>query len=341
MTVPCAYCHISGLAPSDSAAIVRDAVDPVRRLFVRTHRDPKVAGGGVVALVDAAAEAGLKLVTTADEGERHPVLAPFVEGAEPDAVACARSADAAIVLAGDGTMLHLASELLDGPPVLGVNYGMLGYLSGVSHDRIEEAVGCLASGEFHTVKLHPLEAHLPDGSIHRALNDVVASGGVTGRVVEVGWRVVNLARNGEVRVDTMASVPCDGVVVATPVGSTAYNLSNGGPVMAWGVRGYVVSFIAPHTLAARPLVVAPDHAVEIEHLGRGVPLQVLADGRVSGQLEPGQALRVGKGSGAARLAMIEDKSFYARYRDNFAGQLTYPGPRHRRSEVGAVEGEAP
>ena len=310
----------------------RAVVNPVRRLFVRTHRDPLVARDGVATLAAAAQEAGIELVTTPEEGDKHEPLAHAVCGENLEAAECARTADAAIVLAGDGTMLHLAAQLLDGPPVLGVNYGMLGYLSGVTHDRIAEAVARLADGSYHCVKLHPVEAHLPDGSVHQALNDVVASGGVTGRVIEVGWRVVNVTREGEVRLDAMAAVPCDGIVIATPVGSTAYNLSLGGPVMAWGVRGTVVSFIAPHTLAARPLVVAPDDAVEVEHLGRGAPLQVLMDGRDVGQLEPGQAMRVGRGSGVARLAMIDDKSFYARYRDSFAGALSYPGPRQRSSE---------
>lgn len=317
-------------------------MDPVRHLFVRTHRDSAVAHGGVATLIAACAEHDVQLMTTAREAEKHPQLAPFVQADDPTPEQCARRCDAAIVLAGDGTLLHLAAQLLDGPPVLGVNYGMLGYLSGATHDRISESVGCLARGDFHTVKLRPLEAHLPDGTVHRALNDVVASGGVTGRIVQVGWRVVNVARDGHVRVDAMADVPCDGVVIATPVGSTAYNLSNGGPVIAWGARGYVVSFIAPHTLAARPLVVSPDDAVELEHLGRGASLQVLVDGREVGQLEPGQALRVGAGSGVARLAMIDDRSFYERYRDSFAGQLHYRGPEAREasatgagSEVGA------
>lgn len=315
-------------------------MDPVRRLFVRTHRDPAVARDGVAALVAAAARCGVELRTTLREAAKHPQLAAFTQAGDPTPEECARACDAAIVLAGDGTMLHLAKQLIDGPPVLGVNYGMLGYLSGATHDRIDEAVERLAAGDFHTVKLRTLEAHLPDGSVHRALNDVVASGGVTGRIIEVGWRVVNVTRDGEVRVDAMASVPCDGLVVATPVGSTAYNLSNGGPVLAWGVRGYVVSFIAPHTLAARPLVVSPDDAVEVEHMGRGAPLQVLMDGREVGQLEPGHAMRIGKGSGAAHLAMIEDKSFYARYRDTFAGSLHYPGPMQRRSTLRSGTEEA-
>ena len=117
-----------------------------------------------------------------------------------------------------------------------------------------------------------------------------------------------------------------------PVGSTAYNLSNGGPLLAWGVQGTVVSFVAPHTLAARPLVVAPGDEVEVEHLGRGAPLKVLADGVQVGRLQPGETLRVRLGGTRGRLAFVDDKSFYARYRDNFAVPMHFHGPRVRASD---------
>jgi NAD+ kinase len=129
------------------------------------------------------------------------------------------------------------------------------------------------------------------------------------------------------------------MVLATPVGSTAYNLSNGGPVLAWGVEGTVVSFVAPHTLAARPLVVAPKDEVEVQHMGRGGPLKVFADGVQVGRLQPGEVLRVRRGGVAARLAFVDDVSFYARYRDNFAVQMHFHGPRVRASDrvVASVE----
>jgi hypothetical protein len=164
------------------------------------------------------------------------------------------------------------------------------------------------------------------------------------------WRVVQPRADGSEIVDSMGIVPCDGLVVATPVGSTAYNLSNGGPIVAWGVGGCVVSFIAPHTLAARPLVLAPGHLVEIEHMGRGVDLRLFADGAEVGVLGPGDQLRVGlDGDEPALLAIVDDKGFYARYRDSFAadvGDLEVRRPRalpapplaaHRTDEAGADE----
>ena len=85
---------------------------------------------------------------------------------------------------------------------------------------------------------------------------------------------------------------CDGLVVATPAGSTGYNLANGGPVLAWGVEGYVVSFIAPHTLTARALVVAPDDVLEVVNRSPDEPVDVTTDGRRVRALEPGESLEI-------------------------------------------------
>lgn len=302
-------------------------MDPVRRLYVVTHRDPAVVGGAVDELVAAARACGVQLVAAPEEAARHPSLAAAVS-VEPrgDRGAC-DSCEAAIVLAGDGTLLRVASSFGGRIPALGVNFGMLGYLSGAGHDSVGDAVRWLAEGRCDLVRLPMLGVGLPGADPVHAVNDVVASGGVTGRVIEVAWRIVSTRQDGSERIDEMGAVPCDGMVVATPVGSTAYNLSNGGPVLAWGVDGMVVSFIAPHTLAARPLVVAPGDAVELEHLGRGADLQVFADGSKVHTLAAGDRLRIEHGPRAALLAFIDGASFYGRYRDNFAPQLQFSGPR--------------
>lgn len=304
-------------------------MDAVRRLYVVTHRDPAVAARAVDQLCETATRSGIELVVDPFEAEKHPALAAC--GAE---ISSGTSGyDAAIVLAGDGTLLRTLVRIGGAAPVLGVNFGMLGFLSGAAHPQLEEAVERLAAGEYRTVELPGLEIDIAGRGTATAINDVVATGGITGRVNELGWRVVS--RDGA-RVDEMGTVACDGMVLATPVGSTAYNLSNGGPVMAWGVEGTVVSFVAPHTLAARPLVVAPSDIVEVEHLGRGAPIKVLADGVQSGRLQPGDTLRVRRGGVRARLAFVDDTSFYARYRDNFAIQMRFHGPRVRASERDAT-----
>ncbi len=202
---------------------------------------------------------GIELLAEPVEAEKHPLLeqAADVVG-QGGGSGAAGGADAVIVLAGDGTLMRALANVHPGTPVLGVNFGMLGFLSGASHDQLELAVERLAAGRYRTTELPSLDVDLAGRGRATAINDVVASGQTTGRVNEVGWRVTSIGGSGRRFVDEMGTVACDGMVIATPVGSTAYNLSNGGPVLAWRVQGTVVSFVAPHTLAARPLVVAPD-----------------------------------------------------------------------------------
>jgi NAD+ kinase len=120
--------------------------------------------------------------------------------------------------------------------------------------------------------------------------------------------------------EEVGSVRCDGLVVATPAGSTGYNLANGGPVMAWGVTGMVVSFIAPHSLSARALVIAPDDVLTLHNSSRET-LAVSVDGRPVGEVAPQEALRARFAHDVATLAQMEGSSFYLRLREKF-GRLS-------------------
>jgi NAD+ kinase len=116
--------------------------------------------------------------------------------------------------------------------------------------------------------------------------------------------------------DEVGRVRCDGLVVATPAGSTGYNLANGGPVMAWGVEGFVVSFIAPHSLTARTLVAAPRDRLEIHNRSRE-PLDVSVDGRPVGEIAPGARIDARFVDDAGTIAQLPGSSFYRRLRDKF------------------------
>jgi NAD+ kinase len=117
--------------------------------------------------------------------------------------------------------------------------------------------------------------------------------------------------------EQLGHVRCDGLVVSTPVGSTGYNLANGGPVLAWGVEGYVVSFIAPHTLTARALVVAPGDTLTVENTSERDDVSVSTDGRTVGDLGPRQRLDVCFSDNEVLLAQIPGSTFYHRFREKF------------------------
>jgi NAD+ kinase len=147
---------------------------------------------------------------------------------------------------------------------------------------------------------------MPGGPQH-AINDVAIHRKVGERVAEIAYALDD---------EVVGSVRCDGLVVATPAGSTGYNLANGGPVMAWGVEGFIVSFIAPHSLTARALVAAPDDRLTI-HNRSPSPLDVAVDGRPAGEIPPGDAIDARFAGEVGTIAQLPHSSFYRRLREKF------------------------
>jgi NAD+ kinase len=219
-----------------------------------------------------------------------------------------QDADIAIVLGGDGTMLRaLARFLGTGVPVIGVNYGRVGFLTAMSADELERGVERVFAGEYRTVELSTLNATV-DGITRVAVNDVVVAGGTLGRMIEIGYAI-----GGE----DLGHQPCDGLICATPAGSTAYNLSNGGPVLVWGLDAMVLTFVAPHALVIRPLVVPRGPEVTITNLTQDLSATVLVDGQPVGKLTPGDQAVVEVGDQPSLLATLPEVTFFTRYAATF------------------------
>jgi NAD+ kinase len=256
----------------------------VRKVAVLTHGKPDTIGDAVQRFERAARAAGAEVVDGGD-------------------------ADLLVVLGGDGTMLRALKHSLDtGAPVLGVNFGRVGFLTALDDAELEPGLARVFGGEYTVVELPTLEIEL-GGRMHTAVNDCVATSSTIGRMVLLGWSV-----GGE----DLGTLSCDGVIVSTPSGSTAYNLSNGGPVLVWGLDAMVVTFIAPHSLHARPLVVPRSSDVVAENKTIDVPLTVLADGHEIGRLGLGERVTVRVGPKRSRLATVPESTFFTRYRDTFA-----------------------
>ena len=219
------------------------------------------------------------------------------------------SPDLAVVLGGDGTMLRALKRFLGaGVPVIGVNYGRVGFLASMGRDGFEDGLTRAFAGEFEVVELPTLETEV-GGARHPAVNDVFASSGTLGRMVELRWSVAG---------EDMGTVPCDGLIACTPSGSTAYNLSNGGPVLVWGLDAMAVTFVAPHSLHARPLVVPRSRALEVTNLTSDVEVALLADGQEIGRIGPDEPVRVRLADAVSLLATLPEATFFRRYRDTFA-----------------------
>jgi NAD+ kinase len=192
--------------------------------------------------------------------------------------------------------------------VIGVNFGRVGFLASIPADALEDGLRRVFAGEYVVYELPTLEAEA-GGITVTAVNDVVATSGALGRMVELEWSI-----GGE----DMGRVPCDGVICSTPSGSTAYNLSNGGPVLMWGIDAMAITFVAPHSLHARPVVVPRNRTIDIRNETPDVPLAVVADGHRFGEVLPGEGLSVRLGDRFSLLATLPEATFVTRYRSAFA-----------------------
>jgi NAD+ kinase len=275
------------------------------RAMLMSHR----RGGGDIAsavadLVAAASEAGVTLCMDPPEADKHGLAAgPGLEVAED-----AGAVDLCIVLGGDGTILTALRRYAGTDvPVFAVNFGEVGFLATMDPEGVREGFLRAFRGEYDTMAMPSITIGRPEGS-WIAFNDISVHRQAGNRVADLAYAL---------GADEIGRVRCDGLVVSTPAGSTGYNLANGGPVLAWGVEGYVVSFIAPHSFTARALVVAPGDILRINNASREDAAEVHVDGRPTVELPAGQDLTVQFGAQHAQLAQLPGASFYHRLRERF------------------------
>jgi NAD+ kinase len=224
--------------------------------------------------------------------------------------------DLVVALGGDGTILK-AVHLLDGSgtPILGVNLGRLGFLAGADEGGIPSAVEEALGGKGIIEHRHTLQVSVVlggrVGGMHHALNEVYVGRGPGARAVDMAVAVNGVA---------LTRVVCDGMIVATPTGSTAYALSAGGPVMAPDVAGMLLVAANPHTLTSRPVVVGPDDVVT---LTTPDPARAVACVVVDGDVLPCRAtldrVEVRVGPQEVALVRLGGRGFYETARDTFFG----------------------
>ena len=295
-------------------------------MTVITHRRPSDTIEALRELIDAAVQAGVTLRLDEEETRKHPSLRPG-PGVELNAPV-RDDVELCVVLGGDGTILR-ALRLYAGTsvPVFAVNFGEIGFLATVEPGELGEGISRALSGEFELLQLPAIVIDAPDGDgdgdgdgddgdgggreagrgARAGINDVAIHRRVGERVAEIAYALED---------EIVGSVRCDGLVIATPAGSTGYNLANGGPVMAWGVEGFVVSFIAPHSLTARALVVAPGDRLSIYNRSHE-SLDVAVDGRPAGEIPAGAAIDARFVHAVGTIAQLPDSSFYRRLREKF------------------------
>lgn len=226
------------------------------------------------------------------------------------AVIGARS-DLAVVLGGDGSMLSAARHLAGhGVPLVGVNQGRLGFMTDIAFSKMRETIELLLAGRYTIGERTMLEAQVLRGDKEifntQALNDIVVNKGGTGRMIEF---LVHI--DGQFVYDLRA----DGIIVATPTGSTAYALSSNGPILQPNVPGIALVPVCPHTLSNRPITVSDRCVIEITLKKRAVGARLHVDGQPHSELAADDKVIVRRAAHSIRFVHPPGYSYYAMLRE--------------------------
>jgi NAD+ kinase len=260
-------------------------------------------------------EALARVLAFADRHGATPFLEEALHGLAPGRAdltpdVCG-SLDLLVTLGGDGTLLRGARRVAFGSvPVLGVNLGHLGFLTSAAPEELEDALELFVAGDYSLEERMALrvQALFADGSVRGsflALNDAVLHKGGVARVI----RLVVRARHEEV-----GTYSSDGIILATPTGSTAYSLSAGGPIISPLVDCIIATPICPHTLAVRPLVLPADETITVEALSPADELILTIDGQEDLRLAPGEKVTVSCAPNRVRLVRFAGQTFFSTLR---------------------------
>jgi NAD+ kinase len=236
-------------------------------------------------------------------------------------------ADIAVVLGGDGTVLHTARRMGEHPsPVLGVNVGRLGFLADLTPEGFLQRLGDLADRRFTIDNLMTLACTLIPGTgpvrEFRGLNDVVIRAAPIFHLLEIGVSI-----DGE----SVMTYRGDGLILATPVGSTAHSLSSGGPILPPNAHMVVLTPLCPHTLTQRPLVDSSHKLYELVPKGEGIATVLVIDGQVQVPVSCGDRIIVRRGIAPFPMVRLPGHSFYRTLRDKLGWGIAPPGDRGAKS----------
>lgn len=313
-----------------------------RRILLLVHTGRAEARDVARAVCRALADHGL-IVRLLMQEARSLGVEPATYGERVEIVDCETDAshdcEIAVVIGGDGTLLRAAEiTYASGVPLLGVNLGHVGFLAEAEYDALESVIDAVVEQRYHEENRLTLDVRVLQGSVEVyrtfALNEASVEKAARERMLEVVVEVDDrpLSRWG-----------CDGVVCATPTGSTAYNFSAGGPVVWPGVEALLMVPISAHALFARPMVVAPTSCLAVEVQTRTEGTGVLwCDGRRTVDLQPGARIEVRRGEHPVVLARLHSAPFTDRLVAKF--DLPVQGwrgaaERRRRSQAEQLDGE--
>lgn len=245
------------------------------------------------------------------EDDKAPILnIPPLSSVSPKDINCIISAG------GDGTILrliHKYPELL-GLPILGINIGHLGFMADVPLSELDPSLNDLIKGAYTVDSRLAIEASTEEEKSLLAINDIVIHRAQNPSLIELAIYCNDVYLN---------TFEADGVILATPNGSTAYSLAAGGPILSPALEGIVLTPISPHTISNRPIVLTADQNITVEYLSPYSPVEVRADGMTAYPLQTKQKLHIHKSQKSFKLINLERTNYFATLRTKlgWAGKL--------------------
>lgn len=238
-------------------------------------------------------------------------------GASPLSKADPKKIKFLISMGGDGTLLRIAHRFshIDAP-ILGINLGHLGFMADVTVQDLFPSLTDLLDGKYHIDERIILEAHHTKQKTLYAVNDIVFHRALNYSLIELSIHLDNMHVNNFV---------ADGVIIATPNGSTAYSLAAGGPIISPGLDAIVLTPICPHTISNRPIVLPANHRIQIKYLSPYDPIDVRADGLDAFKLSSQEEITVQKSTKKFKLVNLNRKDYFTTLRTKlgWSGKLTW------------------
>ena len=230
-----------------------------------------------------------------------------------------RDFDLAFVLGGDGSLLRSAHRMGERQrPVVGINLGKLGFLADLTINEFLQELPAICEFRHPVVEHLMFNCRLERNSKlvcqHLGLNEVAVFAGPPFAILQIDLYVDS---------ELVTTYSCDGLIVSTPIGSTAHNLSAGGPILRQDLQAFVISPISPHTLTNRPVVDSADRVFELVVANPHEGTTVVADGRVLGKMKPGDRVRIARADARFKLVKVAGHSYYRTLREKlgWGGQL--------------------
>ena len=245
-------------------------------------------------------------------------LAKLKCAAMPQVAALARAVDLLVVFGGDGTMLHTARQIAGShTPMLGVNIGGLGFLTAVPSDKLAEALKLVWRGEFRFESRALIEA-TGNSRAKRiqatALNDIVISRGAVSRLI-----ALDVSVNGE----PITRYRCDGLIVSSPTGSTAYSLAAGGAIVLPTAEVFALTPICPHALSNRSIILPLSATIKVKAVTTAAAAYLNADGQIVGEMDDGDEVTIRRSHSTVRLVQLKNNSFLEALRRKLQWRGTY------------------